>query len=65
VPSARGRRNKDEIKYLEAQVMKAALEGQPVIVPLDDLFNAQDRLARSEGLYATAWSPTTRLRQSE
>jgi outer membrane protein TolC len=46
--------NRAEIEYLHAR-WEASLDDQrSSIVLLDDLFNAHDRLARSEGLYAEA-----------
>jgi outer membrane protein TolC len=46
--------NLEEIEYLQSR-WEASLDDQrSSTVLLDDLFNAHDRLARSEGLYATA-----------
>ena len=46
--------NQAEIAYLKAR-WEASLDDQrPAGVVLDDLLNAQDRLARAEGLYAAA-----------
>jgi outer membrane protein TolC len=46
--------NLDEIEYLQARWEASLDEQRSSTVLLDDLFNAHDRLARSEGLYATA-----------
>ena len=46
--------NLTEIEYLQARWEASLDEQRSSSVLLDDLFNAHDRLARSEGLYATA-----------
>jgi outer membrane protein TolC len=46
--------NLAEIEYLHARWEASLDEARSSTVLLDDLFNAHDRLARSEGLYATA-----------
>jgi hypothetical protein len=46
--------NLTEIEYLKARWEASLDEQRSSSVLLDDLFNAHDRLARSEGLYAAA-----------
>jgi outer membrane protein TolC len=46
--------NLAEIEYLQSRWEASLDEQRSSSVLLDDLFNAHDRLARSEGLYATA-----------
>ena len=58
--------NLSEIEYLNSRWEASLDEQRSSAVLLDDLLNAHDRLARSEGLYATALvALQRRLRQAE